>query len=124
MGLAEELEVIYTMGVQKRFAASHQLKDHPFCGKLHGHTYKVKVVVQGDPDPDTFNFVADYGEFDKRVNDLLRELDGRDLNAMMPGTIPSAQGIANWFWERLTLHYRLDEVLVWQDQLLASIRRE
>jgi 6-pyruvoyltetrahydropterin/6-carboxytetrahydropterin synthase len=112
------------MGVMKRFAASHVLDKHPTCGKLHGHTFKVKVVVSGDPDPDLFNFVVNYAEFEKRIADLLIELDGRHLNDMLPGVIPSAQGLANWFWERLALHYQLDEVIVWQDDLEASLRRE
>jgi len=116
--------VIYTLGFLREFSASHVLDKHPTCGKLHGHTFRVIIRVQGDPEPDTHNLVANDGELLKRIEDLRAELNGRHLNDMLPGVIPSAQGLANWFWERLALHYQLDEVTVWQDDLEASLRRE
>ena len=116
--------MIYTMGAVRRFSAAHVLTGHPTCGKLHGHSFLVRVMVQGDPDPDIFNFVVDPKVFHERLDALVAELANRHLNEMMPGVIPSAQGIAIWFWERLALQYQLDEVKVWQDDVEAALRRE
>lgn len=122
--MAEELEVIYTLGYTRNFAASHVLQGHAFCGKLHGHTYRVRVIIQGDPEPETHNMIANDVDFFERLTALRDEIHNRHLNDMLPGVIPSAQGLANWFWERLALHYKLDEVTVWQDDLQSSLRRE
>jgi len=116
--------VIYTLGYTRRFPASHVLQDHAFCGKLHGHSWRVRVIVRGDPDPETHNLVANDIDFFDRLNALTEEIANRHLNDMLPGIIPSAQGVAGWYWERLSLHYRIDEVTVWQDDLQASLRRE
>ena len=33
---------------ETEFHAAHLIIDHPHCGRLHGHTYKLKVYVQFD----------------------------------------------------------------------------
>lgn len=116
--------MIYTLGFTRNFAASHILPNHAFCGKMHGHTYRVRVVVVGDPEPETHNLVANDVDLFAKLEEIRNEIHNRHLNDMLPGVIPSAQGLANWFWERLALFYRLDEVTVWQDDLQASKRRE
>src|SRR5512141_3107095 len=102
--------MIYTLSLRSQFAASHILKGHPLCDKTHGHTYDVQVTVIGDPDPDTFNMVADEAEFRKRLDSLLYEVNYRHLNDQLPAVIPSVQGIANWIWERLSIDYQVHEV--------------
>lgn len=91
---------------------------------MHGHTYRVDVTVIGDPEPETFNMVADDQLLQSYMAAAVRELDGRHLNDMLPATIPSVNGIAAWFWENLALHFKMQEVTVWQDDLAASVRRD
>ena len=116
--------MIYTLTVAREFSASHELKGHKLCGRPHGHTFKVEVTVIGDPEPDTFNMVANDMEVREDLDKVLYEINYRNLNDMLPAVIASPQGVANWIWERLALRYQLHEVSVWQDDLRASLRRE
>jgi 6-pyruvoyltetrahydropterin/6-carboxytetrahydropterin synthase len=116
--------LIYSLTIQGRFAASHQIEGHELCGHLHGHTYLVDLTIVGDPNPETFSMVANDVDARLALNDLLYELNNRHLNDQLPAVIPSPQGIANWIWERLALRFQLYEVTVWQDDLGASVSRE
>lgn len=116
--------MIYKLTEWIKFPASHVLADHPLCGKLHGHTYKVEVTIVGDPDPEMNNMIANDRDLLSAIANVIFEISGRHLNDQLPAIIPSAQGIANWVWERLALRFQLHEVTVWQDDLRASISRE
>lgn len=44
------------------FEASHVLPRHPGkCSRLHGHSWKLRIGVEGEVDPET-GFVLDYAE--------------------------------------------------------------
>lgn len=116
--------MIYLLTEWVTFPASHILEGHFTCSKLHGHTYKVEVTVIGDPDPEVHNMVANEQEVLDAIASCTFEISGRHLNDQLPAIIPSAQGIANWVWERLALRFQLYEVTVWQDNLRASVRHE
>lgn len=51
------------------FSCAHLLKEHPKCGKLHGHNYKVEIWLTGEPEG-KWNFVYDFGEFDEEMRHL------------------------------------------------------
>ena len=76
----------YKYEIQKEFhfSASHQLKGLPEghqCGRLHGHNYKV-IIVLGSNELNEHGFVVDYGElkpFKKYIDD---HLDHRHLNGI------------------------------------------
>lgn len=65
------------------FDASHVLPQVPKghkCGRLHGHTYTVRLTVAGEVDP-FFGWVQDYGEIKEAWKVLEDEhLDHRHLN--------------------------------------------
>lgn len=50
---------LVTIYKRTRFESAHQLKGHPRCGKLHGHSYKVEVWITGIP-TGPWNFVHDF----------------------------------------------------------------
>ncbi len=70
----------------------------------HGHNYEVELHVEGEIDPAT-GYVIDVAVlqrlFDERVH---AELDHRNLNldvAWFADTLPSAENIARYIWERM-----------------------
>ncbi len=82
-----------------KFAASHQIEmlpdDHK-CRRLHGHNYKVQLVLESS-DLDSNGFVKDYGEL-KEFKAEVDRLDHRHLNDFSFLHTTSAENIALHFW--------------------------
>lgn len=78
------------------FDAAHFLTNyHGKCEKLHGHTYKLHVSVEGDVKDD--GMVVDFLELKKIVKErVLEKLDHSSLNDIFEN--PSAELIAKWIW--------------------------
>lgn len=78
-----------------RFEASHVLPKHPGkCSRLHGHSYKVTLEIEGSIDPET-NFVLDFNELDAIMKPVVDFLDHRHLNFFI--AYPSAENLAIMF---------------------------
>ena len=90
------------IGRRYRFEAAHYLprvpEDHR-CRNLHGHNYRVTVVLLGGLD--ARGFVKDFAEIDSVVEPLLRQLDHRLLNDVDGLENPTAEIIAAWFLDRI-----------------------
>jgi len=56
-----------------KFSAAHAIAGHPKCGRLHGHTYAVHVVVHGDAGDD--EMVFDFGVVKRALRALSDRLD-------------------------------------------------
>lgn len=83
------------------FEASHQLGGLPEghqCGRNHGHSYRVELVLQSQR-LDEVGFVVDYGKLDKFADYLKVNFDHRFLNEVLPGQ-PSAENIAYFLFEK------------------------
>jgi 6-pyruvoyltetrahydropterin/6-carboxytetrahydropterin synthase len=85
-----------------RFEAAHLLPLVPEghrCRNLHGHNYRVTIVLRGSLD--ARGFVRDFAEIDSVVEPLLRQLDHRLLNDLAGLENPTAEIIAAWFLNRI-----------------------
>lgn len=89
-----------------QFEAAHFLtKYHGACERLHGHTYRLRVTVEGLVREN--GLVIDFSILKKIVNErVIAECDHRCLNDFLPN--PSAELLAVWIWERLK---NLDDLL-------------
>ncbi len=95
------------------FDAAHRILDGKGspCEALHGHTYKLRVVVEGDVGKD--GKVVDFREIKEVVGELvLSELDHADLNGVMDN--PTAENIALWIFDRLKKKLNVASVRVWE----------
>ena len=63
-------------------SASHSLKGHPKCGRMHGHNYKVTVTIAG-PELNRQGMLMDFGI----VKEILNEVVGR-FDHMHIGNLP------------------------------------
>jgi len=64
------------------FEAAHQLTKVPVghqCGRLHGHSYKLRVHCEGALDP-ARDWVVDYADIAAAVRPLINQLDHSFLN--------------------------------------------
>ena len=59
--------VINGIHANLRFSAAHMIPKHESCGVIHGHSYIVDVVVEGERSGE-FGFVVDF----KKVKDIVR----------------------------------------------------
>ena len=86
-----------------QFEAAHLLPHLPTthkCRRLHGHSFKVEVVVAGECDP-KLGWLIDYAEISDRFRPLLDQLDHFYLNEIQGLENPTSEQIAVWIWDRL-----------------------
>lgn len=85
------------------FEAAHWLPTFPEghkCRRLHGHSFRVDVVVEGDVDPDK-GYLVDYGDIAAAIEPVYAQLDHRCLNEVEGLENPTAEMLAAWLWQRL-----------------------
>ncbi|SFM42656.1 6-carboxytetrahydropterin synthase QueD [Thermodesulforhabdus norvegica] len=98
------MEGLYEVKIQAGFAAAHQLRNfRGKCENLHGHNWKVEVVVRGTR-LDECGILVDFGELKKATNELLEELDHKLLNdhPCFRDVNPSSEHIARFIFQRLS----------------------
>jgi 6-pyruvoyltetrahydropterin/6-carboxytetrahydropterin synthase len=89
--------------VTGRFAAAHSLRNFQGrCEALHGHNWRVEVVVRGSA-LDEAGLVMDFGELKRLMNAALDELDHQHLNEVPPfdRDNPSSELIARHIYRRV-----------------------
>lgn len=96
------------------FSAAHRLpRSAGRCREVHGHNYKLRVTLVGEPDPATgmiMDFYALQEVVEKRV---ISRLDHKNLNDLLE--IPTAELIAEWAWDQLASELtNLHEVNLWE----------
>lgn len=98
-----------------RFEAAHFLPKVPpghKCSRMHGHSYQVDVVIEGEVDP-SLGWLMDFAEIDENVAPLVRRLDHQVLNEIEGLGNPTSELLAVWLWERLVIALPgLQEVVV------------
>jgi 6-pyruvoyltetrahydropterin/6-carboxytetrahydropterin synthase len=103
------------------FAAAHNLRNfRGKCENLHGHNWKVEVVLRGTR-LDQGGMLIDFGEVKQVAREVLAELDHRYLNDLdfFKENNPSSENIARYLFERLaqrldTADRRLYSVSAWE----------
>lgn len=86
-----------------QFEAAHLLPGLPEthkCRRLHGHSFKAEIAVEGECDP-KLGWVMDYAEISRAFQPLFDQLDHRYLNEVPGLDNPTSERIAAWIWERL-----------------------
>ena len=111
---------------QFRFEAAHVLPHHPGkCSRLHGHSYRLDVAVEGPLQSagPAQGMVLDFDEISAVVKpSVIERLDHSSLNDLLPN--PTAEHIALWIWHELRGKLAgLAEVVVWETQTACAIVR-
>ena len=86
-----------------QFEAAHLLPHLPpahKCRRLHGHSFKVEVAVEGECDA-KLGWVMDYAEMVDAFKPIWEKLDHFYLNDIPGLENPTSEHIALWIWERL-----------------------
>lgn len=86
-----------------RFEAAHRLPNAPSghkCGRLHGHSFRVELVCEGQVDPHT-GWLLDFAEIKQAFEPLWLRLDHHYLNEVEGLENPTAENLARWIWHGL-----------------------
>ena len=88
---------------QFSFDSAHWLPfvpdDHK-CKRMHGHTYIVRLYVEGPLDP-KLGWVVDFADIKAVWKPLEKQLDHRVLNDIEGLENPTAENLAIWIWQKV-----------------------
>ncbi len=93
------------MQLRKSFQieAAHRLPNVPpghKCGRLHGHSFIIEIVLDGPVDPHT-GWVMDFADIKAVFKPLFEQLDHNLLNDLPGLENPTSENLALWIWTRL-----------------------
>jgi 6-pyruvoyltetrahydropterin/6-carboxytetrahydropterin synthase len=93
------------MQIYKEFSfdSAHFLPNVPEghkCKNMHGHTYRFKVVIEGEPDPH-FGWIMDFKQLKDAVNPVIDQLDHNLINSIEGLENPTAENITIWIWKQI-----------------------
>ena len=119
---------MFELKVISDFAAAHQLRNfRGNCEKLHGHNWKVEVILSGDKLNEA-GLLIDFREVKEATDRILKELDHSFLNDLpqFKNENPSSENIAAYLFEKLSgelndNHLKITRVTAWEsDSACAS----
>jgi 6-pyruvoyltetrahydropterin/6-carboxytetrahydropterin synthase len=78
------------LGVTEFVDAAHFLPGHPKCGQIHGHTYKVEIVVEGEMKG---GMLLDFADLRAQIRAVFATYDHRNWNDFLD--YPSVENICS-----------------------------
>jgi len=96
------------------FDAAHFIPNYKGkCEQLHGHTYKLEIVIEGAVKKD--GMVVDFVKMKEVVETtVLEKLDHQSLNELFEN--PTAEHILNWIAGQLKGKLPLSSIRLWEGQ--------
>ncbi len=98
------------LGIIDYIDCAHYLPGHDKCGVLHGHTYKIEVIIEGE---NKSGMILDFAELKKAVKNALSFFDHKTLNDILE--YPSVENICQAIRGKLEEHIPFPLTLrVWE----------
>jgi 6-pyruvoyltetrahydropterin/6-carboxytetrahydropterin synthase len=122
---------MFEVSVEHTFSAGHALRNYRGkCENVHGHNYKVQVIVRGEK-LDKTGMLADFVELKRLLRAISEPLDHVFLNDIEPfdDLNPSAENIAWYICGKLQEGLNLEnpvevaEVKVWETDIQSATYR-
>ena len=76
------------LGITEHVDCAHFLPGHSKCGQLHGHTYRVEVVIEGEHGG---GMIVDFADLKAGTRAVLQQYDHRNWNDVLE--YPSVENI-------------------------------
>jgi 6-pyruvoyltetrahydropterin/6-carboxytetrahydropterin synthase len=123
---------MYEVNVEETFSAGHALRGyHGKCENVHGHNYRVRVILSGE-NLDSVGLLVDFSVVKRALRGVIATLDHRFLNDFAPfdAINPSAENIARHVHDEVARQLddrpngaSLSAVTVWEtDTTFATYR--
>ena len=114
---------MYELKIITEFSAAHNLRNfRGKCEALHGHNWKVEVVLSGK-NLDDSGVVLDFAEVKAATSEIMSEIDHRYLNDLpfFVENNPSSENISRYIFHRLQQkidndRVRIRRVTAWESQ--------
>ena len=104
------------------FEAAHWLPTFPEghkCRRMHGHSFKVEVVVEGDAAKEK-GYLIDYGEITTAVEPIRLQLVHYCLNEIEGLENPTSEMLAVWIWDHLNVQLPMLAQIIVHETCSAS----
>jgi 6-pyruvoyltetrahydropterin/6-carboxytetrahydropterin synthase len=85
------------LGVIEYIDSAHYIPGHETCGNMHGHTYKVEFIIEGEKKES--GMVMDFYDMKSILRKVLSEYDHRCLNDIVE--YPSVENICESVYNKL-----------------------
>jgi 6-pyruvoyltetrahydropterin/6-carboxytetrahydropterin synthase len=123
---------MFEVAVEQSFASAHALRNYKGrCENVHGHNWKVRVVIEGEK-LDATGMLVDFLDVKSFMGEILDRIDHQFLNEIPPFDVvnPSAENIAEYFYQQLTGRFaetpvpvRIREVKIWETEIQSATYR-
>jgi 6-pyruvoyltetrahydropterin/6-carboxytetrahydropterin synthase len=122
---------MFEVAVEQTFAAGHALRNYKGkCENVHGHNFKVRVVMEGERLDET-GLLVDFLDVKAAMQTIIDRLDHVFLNDVPPFDVknPSAENIAEYFFTEMAKSLksggdvRMQEVKVWETDIQSATYR-
>ena len=123
---------MFEVSVEQSFAAGHALRNYKGkCENVHGHNFKVRVVIEGEKLDET-GLLVDFLDVKTVMRAIIDRLDHQFLNDVPPFDVknPSAENIAEYFYQEVTsglsktpVPIRIREVKIWETDVQSATYR-
>ena len=70
------------------------------CKNMHGHTYRLRVYIDGPLDP-KLGWIMDFKELKDSIGPIIALLDHNLINDIEGLENPTAENITIWIWNRI-----------------------
>lgn len=108
---------MYSIKVEANFSSAHNLRGYKGkCEQLHGHNWKIEVVVSKNK-LDKLGMVLDFRFLKDKLNEIIEKLDHKYLNEIpyFKKVNPTSENIAKYIYDSLKSEVlSLKSVTVWE----------
>jgi 6-pyruvoyltetrahydropterin/6-carboxytetrahydropterin synthase len=123
---------MFEVAVEQSFASAHALRNYKGrCENVHGHNWKVRVVIEGEK-LDATGMLVDFLDVKSLLGEILDRIDHQFLNEIPPFDVvnPSAENIAEYFYQQMSgklaetpVPVRIREVKIWETEIQSATYR-
>jgi 6-pyruvoyltetrahydropterin/6-carboxytetrahydropterin synthase len=123
---------MFEVSVEQVFAAGHALRNYKGkCENIHGHNWRVQVVIEGQQ-LDGTGLLVDFIDVKELMGSVIARLDHQFLNEVAPFDVknPSAENIAEYFYQQMSaglaktpVPVRIREVKIWETDIQSASYR-
>ena len=93
------MQIFKEFHIEAAHRLPHVPKGHK-CSRLHGHSFIVRIYVEGEPGEDS-GWIVDFADLKAAFKPIFDRLDHHYLNDIEGLENPTSENLAIWIWNEL-----------------------